>query len=143
MKKAIQILILTWFVIASTFVLIGGVHLVWSSFQSKPLNLPDPPKAPECPVNCGNPKSLEDATKLYTLQTDAYTKQLAAIRAKGDADRSPAQETFKAVAKDIFQPLLTTILTALLAYVFAQGAGTLINNHLLLRQGKEPESFKL
>jgi|GEM_PF-5644054 len=143
MKTAIQFMIVAWFAVASLFVLIGGIDLVWSSFHAEPVAVPAPPKPPDCKVDCANPKSVEDIQKAYAAQSDAYAKYCAALKAKADAERSPAQEAFKSVAKDIFQPLLTTMLTALLAYVFAQGAGLLINNHMRLRNNQAPEPFKL
>ena len=142
MKITIQILLITWFAVAAGFVLIAGIGLAIASGHSQ-INIPSPPPLPNCKLGCDNPPSMEAWLKVYAAQTAAYERQVAAIKAKADAERSPALETYKAVAKDTIQPLLTTMFTALLAYVFVKGTATVVNNAMLVRGGKEPERLNL
>ena len=44
---------------------------------------------------------------------------------------------------DTLQPLLNTILTALLAWVFVKATGTLINNQLAAKAGQPLQRFEL
>jgi len=138
MKKFITILIVAWFIVAGGVVLMGGIYLMASSHR--PIaEIPSPPPPPDWT----SIKSAEDAAKVYAAQTSAYEKQLAAINAKSAVECAPCLEVYKTVAKDTLQPLLNTILAALLGYVFVKGTATLVNNQLLLRRGQEPEKLDL
>lgn len=138
MKKFIQILILAWFIIAGGLVLFTGILLITDSRKSV-AEVPAPPPPPPWKEL----KTADDAAKVYAAQTSAYEKQLAAISARASAERSPDLETYKTVAKDTLQPLLNSILGALLAYVFVKGAATLVNNQMLLRANAPPQPLDL
>ena len=142
MTKIIQWLLLLWFAIAAAFVLIGGIILTLESHGTK-ASVPTTPILPDCKPKCGNAAEMEAMLKVYTAQTAAYEKQLAALKAKASAEQSQALETYKAVAKETIQPLLTTIFTALLGYVFVKGTATVVNNAILARSGQEPQKLDL
>lgn len=138
MKKTIQVLILVWFAIAALLVLGGGISLIAAAFQAKTPDVPAP-----CKINCPEAKTPEEAQNLYAAQAAAYEKQLAVMKAKADYERSPALETYKAVARETLQPLLNTILAALLAYVFVNATGTLINNQIAAKADAPLQRFEL
>lgn len=143
MKKLIQILLIVWFVVAGGLVLISGISLIVASNGSGP-DVPAPPELPSCPTpDCKDVKAVQDALAVYTAKIAAYEKQLAAIKARADASKSPALDTYRAVAKETLQPLLNTILAALLGYVFVRSAATLVNNQLLMRANQQPERLDL
>jgi len=138
MKTAVQIILLLWFLAATVLVLVGGIWLFASS-TNVVAAVPAPPDAPKCPIDCAS----KDAWNVYAAQLTAYTKQIEAVKAKAEAERSPSLDVYKAVAKETIQPILTAIVTALLGWVFVKGTVTLINNSMLLRNNKEPERLNL
>lgn len=147
MKTVIRIAIIIWIVILNLFILIPSYKLLFGQEADNASKLDEPPKPPAPPNTpvlsstnnqTPDPKFVEEKVKSYTQEVTAYTQQVAAYNQQITAYKTRAElvtkirgdAAYELVVKGTLQPLLLSLLTAFLAWVFANAGASLVDNYI-------------
>lgn len=157
MVKTFQYLLIGWFILINLFIFVPSFLVLcesWSETDSTTQKAPEFPTAPTFvvePLNTSldpesQKKQIEALTQrviAFTQQVTLYTQQVNAYKAYGDtANKSRRLETYKTVVKDSLVSLFSTLLTALVGYVFAKGGVELVNNYIRAKNNQTVEPIK-
>lgn len=155
MKKAIQAILLSWFLIINLFILIPSFYLLSGSADDS--TKPQPPPQPPAVTTIGPLDSAIDIEKqkhqleayklqagLYAEQGKIYAQQVTAHKTYQDAlPGSRRTAVYELVVKSTLVTLISGFATALIAYVFTSLGAQVVNNQLLMRKGQPPQRLSV
>jgi hypothetical protein len=161
MKRVIQAILLVWFIVVSAAILIPSYQLLFGAGDPEPAKTqaPTPPAAPSRLTFDPNLDATHQAQKLedykqqlavyteqikgYTQEVTAYTQQVAAHKVFVDTnEKSTRRGVFELVAKGTLVTMIGTLMTGLIAYVFTSLGAGVVNNMMLVRNGKDPQPLQ-
>lgn len=164
MKKAIQLILLTWFITVNLFILIPSFFLLRSGGDETAASQPPPPPQPPQTVSVGpldpaldiekQKQQVEaykqqtgvyaERVKAYAQEVSAYGQQVTAYKAQQEAKPNSRQRaTYELVVKGTLLALIGGFATALLAYVFTNLGATVVDNYVRMKNNETPQSFSL
>ena len=164
MKKAIQIILLTWFIAVNLLILIPSLYLltrrVDETSASQPSQAPLPPAAvavgpldpaldlekqkQQVEVYKQQNAAYAEQVKAYTQQVSAYTQQVAAFKTQQESTPDGRRRAvYELVVKGTLLSLIGGFATALIAFVFTNLGATVVDNFVRMRNNQPPQSFNL
>jgi hypothetical protein len=155
MKKAIQLILLAWFLTVNLFILIPSFYLLRGSSDetTKPPTPPAPPAAmaigPLDPsLDLEKQKQQLEVYKLqvghYAEQVKTYTQQVAAAKSYQEAmPSSKRSAVYELVVKNTLITLISGFATALIAYVFTSLGANVVDNFVRMRNNEAPQPLSL
>jgi hypothetical protein len=163
MKTAIQIILLTWFIVVNLLIIGPSFYLL---LQQPTVATAEQPKVPSPPgdvtlasldpaLDIEKQKQQVEAykqqvaayterVKVYTQQVAAYGQQVTAYKTLQDAQPSTRRAAiFELVVKGTLVTLISGFATALIAYVFTNLGATVIDNFVRMRNNQAPQPLKV
>lgn len=161
-KNFARVVILVWFVVISTFVLIPSYQVLWGKGRIDVTVPPQPPQLPSLKdVDWIDPKESADVLKqrfetykqqvqfygqrvqAYQSEVNAYTKYLDQ-ETKSSSIGPPTQvDAYTTVVKGTLATLLSTTLTSLLAFAFVSAGAQTVTNYVRTQKGLAPEKLEI
>jgi hypothetical protein len=155
-KTVVRIVLVAWFVIVNILILVPSFLVLWAPEAENRLTLqtPERPKPPDVMalVNKDADSTARatqvtfagHVTTMYGHQAGVYMQQVNAYKTNAELlAKSPDRSRYQLVVKDTLVPLLTVFFSALITFAFINGTSSLINNHNLLKHGKDPQPINL
>jgi hypothetical protein len=164
MKRAIQLILLTWFITVNPLILITSLYLLTRRLDGnssiQPAQPPNPP--PTVTVGPLDPSldlekqkqqveaykqqvaAYAEQVKTYTQQVTAYTQQVAAFKTQQDASPDARRRAvYELVVKGTLLSLIGGFATALIAFVFTNLGATVMDNFIRMKNNQPPQSLSL
>lgn len=167
MKRLIQAILLIWFLAVNIATLVPSYRMLFGPDDTMDLSLSPPPAPPQPPPPLGASGVFKpglDATaqaqqveafkqqvngyaeqiKGYTQEVTGYTQQMAGYKSYQEvAGKSGRRAVYELVVKGSLVTLLGSFATTLIAFVFANLGAGVVNNAMLMKNGREPNKLKL
>ena len=155
MKKFTQVTLLIWFVVINLFILVPSFFILARGLSADAVVVPEMPAPPPPPEPATllqfdsklDPKVQEAQVKAqvdaytqrvngYTQRVTAYTQQIVAYKSQIEAGKTRQMIVYQAVVVDTLKALLTTLLTALVGFVFAKAGAEVLSKHIAAKKGQ-------
>jgi hypothetical protein len=153
MKKTVQIILIIWFIIINLYILIPSfIVLQGLNLENQSVAIPIPPSPLSLtPLNLTvSLDSQKEQVNAHTQQVNAYTQEVNAFIQQVNAYKAYLESSNKfnqhtkygLVVKDTLVALLTSLLTALVSYVFINASAGLANNYILAKNNKDVQPIQ-
>lgn len=153
MKKAFQIILITWFIVVNLYILIPSFIVlkgINQQTQAKDLPTPPPPlsiQPLDLTVALDSQKEQVNAftqqVNAYTQRVNAFTQEVNAYKAYLESSDQFNQHTkYSLVVKDTLVTLMSGLLTAIVSYVFVNASTGLANNYIRAKNNQPVEPIE-
>jgi hypothetical protein len=155
MKKFTQVTLLIWFVVINLFIFIPSFVVLLRGLSAGSIavpEMPQPPPPPEpaalLPFDSKLDASVQEAQvkaqvdaytqriNSYTQRVAAYGQQIVAYKSQIESGKTRQMIVYQAVVVDTLKSLLTTLLSALVGFVFAKAGAEALSKYMAAKKGQ-------
>lgn len=163
MLNAVRVVLMSWFIVGSLLLFVPSAVFLSRKPDAAAIAVPPtPPAAPAPPAMPDidsklDPKVIEQLVLARKHLADSYTQQVAAfnqhvsaytqqltaykVYAEQSAKAGPLG-TYDAIVNKTIQPLISTVLAALLAFAFVRGSLGVVDNYNRMKKNQPPEPLR-